>query len=1048
MTTARLTVVLAADPDAPPTAAQLAKLLALAGGGTDVVVAGPVTGGDALPEAVARRTRVLDGPFPTLAEAFAAGFRLAETDLVAFATPADRHLHRRLAARVEALSRSGRPALAHADAPDRAWPAPRRAPSILSDVLSGRVRADALVAERAAVTAVGGIDETAGRHALSDLLVRLAVADKLATVVDPENPDRRGSPPEADFDAFLARALAQADGPAVAAAFAAGRLVPHPGWPRTGDLLRRALVALGRSVEIVTVASAADRPLAALRAAAAASEAPYLVVSVTEPARVRLGAQVARLEAAEAAACLPIVDDGLFRMSTVGPLVGTVFRTDAVRACPQTADEGGFWLRLAAAGPIAALADAAPGRAADAAEAWWPDDRDGGLPPSLLVDADWYKTRYPDIAAAGVDPTVHYLGTGWRERRDPSRWFSAVWYATQPGVEAGVSPLDHFTETGAAQGLDPHPDVKLARYAAVVLGSPRASAEALRHLMDRAPEDGDFPGAIRIERLVDPVWYLAAHADVRAAGIDPVRHYLATRHTERRRPNPWYDPVHYRAVAGLDPEEDGERHFLRFGAYAGLSPHPDLDLVFYAWNRLGEGPSSDAYFHLLAHWRVEDPQLARTVPVRPLTGVEQATLKALVDGPWYAAAYPDVAAGGVDPAVHYFQTGWAEGREPNPWFSSAWYRAAAAVRLEGPAPELTHFVRVGAARGFAPHPEIDLARYVLHHPDAGEGAAALVHLVAHWARPDFVLRPDFDNALVAAFLGGLPLPERRDQMLRLLRMAEAARAPAFDAGPPAPPAIADYVDAAWYHRRHPDVAARGTTPAADYAERGWKNGRDPSPVFSASWYLDAHPDVAEAGLEPLAHYVAIGRHEGRRPDALFDPAWYAARYGLPAEEAFHDYGTAGVRAGRMPSAAFDHPAVRVHLMERAPADRADVLRRLQEAADAAAAGPVVVPTNRLGLWRTVLLWSLPPRAVPVVLPEDGETAAVREPSAAILRVARSDGAIELRTETAIPDIALRFTDARAEATFDAFLRLIGAEIADGRSSARDRDDDTADRVAV
>jgi len=36
-----------------------------------------------------------------------------------------------------------------------------------------------------------------------------------------------------------------------------------------------------------------------------------------------------------------------------------------------------------------------------------------------LVDGPWYKTRYPDVAASGMDPVRHYLCHGSQEGRDP-----------------------------------------------------------------------------------------------------------------------------------------------------------------------------------------------------------------------------------------------------------------------------------------------------------------------------------------------------------------------------------------------------------------------------------------------------------------------------------------------------------------------------------------------------------------------------------------------------------------------------------------------------
>lgn len=65
-----------------------------------------------------------------------------------------------------------------------------------------------------------------------------------------------------------------------------------------------------------------------------------------------------------------------------------------------------------------------------------------------LIDADWYRKTYPDVASAGVDPALHYMTKGWRERRDPSPNFStAAYFAAYPKVEeSGDNPLVHYAE--------------------------------------------------------------------------------------------------------------------------------------------------------------------------------------------------------------------------------------------------------------------------------------------------------------------------------------------------------------------------------------------------------------------------------------------------------------------------------------------------------------------------------------------------------------------------------------------------------------------------
>ena len=47
-------------------------------------------------------------------------------------------------------------------------------------------------------------------------------------------------------------------------------------------------------------------------------------------------------------------------------------------------------------------------------------------------------------------------------------------------------------------------------------------------------------------------------------------------------------------------------------------------------------------------------------------------------------------------------------------------------------------------------------------------------------------------------------------------------------------------------------------------------------LLDAEFYLRANPDVAAARMDPVQHYVKYGAAEGRQPHPLFDPAHYVA----------------------------------------------------------------------------------------------------------------------------------------------------------------------------
>jgi hypothetical protein len=88
-------------------------------------------------------------------------------------------------------------------------------------------------------------------------------------------------------------------------------------------------------------------------------------------------------------------------------------------------------------------------------------------------------------------------------------------------------------------------------------------------------------------------------------------------------------------------------------------------------------------------------------------------------------------------------------------------------------------------------------------------------------------------------------------------------------------------DEAWYCDAYPDVAACPLDPLVHFIRYGWREARDPGPLFSVQHYLAVHPDVAAAGANPLAHYLACGWREGRSPRPGFDARAYVARVGLP-----------------------------------------------------------------------------------------------------------------------------------------------------------------------
>lgn len=43
---------------------------------------------------------------------------------------------------------------------------------------------------------------------------------------------------------------------------------------------------------------------------------------------------------------------------------------------------------------------------------------------SELFDANWYLKQYPDVAEENIDPILHYVRFGAKEKRNPNPWFN------------------------------------------------------------------------------------------------------------------------------------------------------------------------------------------------------------------------------------------------------------------------------------------------------------------------------------------------------------------------------------------------------------------------------------------------------------------------------------------------------------------------------------------------------------------------------------------------------------------------------------------------
>jgi CDP-glycerol glycerophosphotransferase (TagB/SpsB family) len=187
---------------------------------------------------------------------------------------------------------------------------------------------------------------------------------------------------------------------------------------------------------------------------------------------------------------------------------------------------------------------------------------------SGLFDADYYLEANPDVAAAGLDPLLHFCEFGWRESRHPNPDFDVDWYLANHLAGAGgqTNPLLHYLATGRACGVE-----------------------------IRAVQDSGA-GLVRASGVFDEAYYRERYPDIAETGADPVAHYLRHGAAEGRNPSALFDTRYYLrnnpdvARSGVNPLV----HFCERGWKELRNPSAGFDVWWYWSNQLDpavEGPN-------------------------------------------------------------------------------------------------------------------------------------------------------------------------------------------------------------------------------------------------------------------------------------------------------------------------------------------------------------------------------------------------------------------------------------------------------------------------
>ncbi len=158
---------------------------------------------------------------------------------------------------------------------------------------------------------------------------------------------------------------------------------------------------------------------------------------------------------------------------------------------------------------------------------------------------------------------------------------------------------------------------------------------------------------------------------------------------------------------------------------------------------------------------------------------------------------------------------------------------------------LTHYMRTGWKDGLDPHPDFSTTGYLDMHLDVADAG----------------LNPFLHYASFGRDEGREVPPSQVSHLSRAVRSATALNAATQlerDAAE-----IADHVDLAFYRATSGQDFDSALTAARHYLQIGWEQGLDPTATFSTRAYLSHYPDIADANIAPFLHYLRAGRAEGR-----------------------------------------------------------------------------------------------------------------------------------------------------------------------------------------
>lgn len=343
-----------------------------------------------------------------------------------------------------------------------------------------------------------------------------------------------------------------------------------------------------------------------------------------------------------------------------------------------------------------------------------------------FLQLDFYLRQLSGLELTHGQAVKHYLGIGWKAGLDPAADFSTNGYLERyPDVVAsGANPLIHYIRHGIAEGRVAPGAVRflegrLPEIAPEDLALITANFDSgfYNYQTDRqfSLEDGvsHYLSAGWMEghdpaRNFSTKKYLQTHDDVATSGKNPFLHYLQFGVSEGRtvypsevivvqaqdyqanpadfaRIGPRVDAAFYNRQTGRAySQAQAVQHYMNIGWKQGLDPSPDFSTKAYLDHNLDVVEAGmNPLLHFVVYGEPAGRQaissnvfLAQPAAREKISesavdlSVELALVSENIDVDFYSKQVPGASFSPVSAAKHYIETGWREGLNPSPDFST------------------------------------------------------------------------------------------------------------------------------------------------------------------------------------------------------------------------------------------------------------------------------------------------------------------------------------------------------------------------------------------